>query len=147
VRENSTRVGTTNVGFAAADARYPPIRSVPQILIDAPCTGTGTLRRHPDGKWRLTPADLAALVALQREILTAVAPCLPPGGLLVYATCALEPEENEQQVADFLSEHDDFRLEPPARFDPAFLSDGQLRVLPQEHGFDGAYAARLRRVA
>ena len=147
VRANSARVGTTNVGFAVADARQPPVRSVAQILIDAPCTGTGTLRRHPDGKWRITPADLAALVSLQREILAAAAPCVAPGGLLVYATCALEPEENEQQVSHFLSEHSEFKLEPPAHFNAALMSEGQLRLLPQEHGFDGAYAARLRRAA
>ena len=147
VRENTTRVGTTNVGFAVADARMPPLRQVPQVLIDAPCTGTGTLRRHPDGKWRITPDDLAALVTLQREILDAAAACVAPGGLLVYATCSLEREENDQQVARFLDEHADFQLEPPARFDETYLDGGFLRVLPQQHGFDGAYAARLRRAA
>ena len=147
VRENGARVGTTNVGFAVADARTPPLRSVPQVLIDVPCTGTGTLRRHPDGKWRITPADLEALVALQREILNAAAECVAPGGLLVYATCALEPEENELQVARFLGEHPHFRLEPPTQFDERFMDDGFLRVLPHRHGFDGAYAARLRRAA
>ena len=147
VRENTTRTGTANVGFVVADARTPPLRQVPQVLIDVPCTGTGTLRRHPDGKWRITPDDLTALVQLQHEILTAAAACVAPGGLLVYATCALEPEENEQQVARFLYERADFQLEPPSEFDQTFLDDGFLRVLPQRHGFDGAYAARLRRAA
>jgi 16S rRNA (cytosine967-C5)-methyltransferase len=84
---------------------------------------------------------------LQREILDAASACVAPGGLLVYATCSLEPEENDQQVARFLNEHGDFQLEPPADFDETFVDEGFLRVLPQQHGFDGAWAARLRRAA
>jgi 16S rRNA (cytosine967-C5)-methyltransferase len=125
----------------------PPLRQVAQVLIDAPCTGTGTLRRHPDGKWRLTPADLSALVELQREILEGVAPRVSPGGLMVYATCSLEPEENEQQVRNFLERHTEFELEPAEAVEARFTEAGQLRVLPQHHGFDGAYAARLRKSA
>jgi 16S rRNA (cytosine967-C5)-methyltransferase len=130
-----------------ADGRRPPVRSADVVLIDAPCTGTGTLRRHPDGRWRIGPGDLAALVQLQRELLDAAAALVPHGGLLVYSTCSLEPEENEEQVATFLARHRDFRLEPGL---PSLLGvrhDGTLQVLPQVHGWDGAFAARLRRAA
>ena len=147
IRENQQRLGSTNLTLVVGDARKPPIRALPQILIDAPCTGTGTLRRHPDGKWRLGESDLAALVVLQREILDGVAPCVAPGGLLVYATCSLEPEENEQQVEHFLDQHQEFSIEPPRVRSQAWVRDGFLRVWPQEQSFDGAFAARLRRAA
>ena len=148
VRENAQRVGNNSTVFVVADARRPALRQVPQILVDAPCTGTGTLRRHPDGKWRVTAEDLGALASLQREILTSAAALLSPGGLLVYATCSIEPEENEQQIGSFLEQQPEFELEPPRSLDGKFLdAAGQLRVLPHEHGFDGAFAARLRKRA
>ena len=133
----------------AADARHAPFAagSFDVVLIDAPCTGTGTLRRHPDGKWRLRPADLAALVTLQREILDAAAELVKAGGVLVYATCSLEPEENEEQVDAFLARDDRFEPAPGDHgIDPA-LTDGhgRLLALPQRTGFDGAFAARLHR--
>jgi 16S rRNA (cytosine967-C5)-methyltransferase len=112
-----------------------------------PCTGTGTLRRHPDGKWRLGEADLSALVALQQAMLQAVAAGIDAGGLLVYATCSLEPEENEQQIERFLNEHAEFELEAPVHFSGPGLERGMLRLLPHQHGFDGAFAARLRKAA
>ncbi|HEX6590205.1 MAG TPA: 16S rRNA (cytosine(967)-C(5))-methyltransferase RsmB [Longimicrobiales bacterium] len=133
----------------AADARRPPHPpgSFDVVLIDAPCTGTGTLRRHPDGKWRLRPTDLRALVGLQREILDAAAELVKPAGVLVYATCSLEPEENEEQVDAFLARDDRFEPAPGDHgIDPA-LTDGygRLAALPQRTGFDGAFAARLHR--
>jgi 16S rRNA (cytosine967-C5)-methyltransferase len=129
-----------------ADARRPPFRQADAVLLDAPCTGTGTLRRHPDGRWRLRPDDVVALVALQAALLDAAAGLVKRGGLLVYATCSLEPEENEEQVSTFLRRHPEFRIEagPPLRHG-VVRGDGLLEVLPQEHGWDGAFAARLRR--
>jgi 16S rRNA (cytosine967-C5)-methyltransferase len=88
------------------------------------------------------------LASLQREILTSAAALLSPGGLLVYATCSIEPEENEQQIRSFLEQQPEFGLEPPRTINEKFLdAAGQLRVLPHEHGFDGAFAARLRKRA
>ena len=133
----------------AADARRAPFApgSFDVVLVDAPCTGTGTLRRHPDGKWRLRAAELGALVGLQREIIDAAAELVKPGGVLVYATCSLEPEENEEQVDAFLARDDRFEPAPGDHgIDPA-LTDGhgRLAALPQRTGFDGAFAARLHR--
>jgi len=147
VRENARRTGRP-IGLVVADARRPPLRQVDVALLDAPCTGTGTLQRRPDARWRLRPHSLTELVGVQREMLDAAADLLPPGGLLVYSTCSLEPEENEDQVDAFLARRPDFRIEPtdavPARFlDPC----GRLTVLPQRTGFDGSFAARLRRSA
>ncbi len=145
--DNRARLEAHNLFVVAGDARAPVIRGADAVLIDVPCTGTGTFRRHPDARWRLKVSDLSVMSALQASILRAAAAVVKPGGLLIYSTCSLEPEENEVQVADFLAKNAEWKLEPPpAGAVPAdSLDDGYLRVLPQVHGSDGAFAARLRR--
>ena len=147
LRENVARADVrNNVRVIVADARRPPLRQADAVLIDAPCTGTGTFRRHPDGRWRVTPDDLRALTTLQREILDGAAAIVPSGGTLLYATCSLEREENEDQVTAFLERNSDFALEPIAHAHEAVVDEqGRLVVLPQRFGVDGAFAARLRR--
>lgn len=151
-RQRLARVSEAKQRLAArawlvvADARFPPVRKAGTVLVDVPCTGTGTLRRHPDGRWRVSERDLRVLTDVQRQILWGAAAAVPRGGLLVYATCALEPEENWGQVKRFLARYPDFRVRPgkaPERF---LDSRGCLVVLPHESGFDGAFAARLRRM-
>jgi 16S rRNA (cytosine967-C5)-methyltransferase len=146
--ENFRRVDARNVLTVVADARHPAIRPVDAVLVDVPCTGTGTFRRHPDARWRLKVSDLAVMAALQRSILRAAASVVRPGGLLIYSTCSLEPEENDAQIESFLAESDEWRLEPPAEgaVPASVLDAGRLRTLPHKHGVDGAFAARLRRV-
>jgi 16S rRNA (cytosine967-C5)-methyltransferase len=147
LRQNLRRAGG-RVGVAVADARCPPVRSVDAVLLDAPCLGTGTFARHPDARWRVTPDALAALVRAQAELLTCASSVVRPDGLLVYATCSLEPEENEAQVDGFLETHSDFQREPPDDALPTLLTPkGDLMILPQRDRMDGAYAARLRRAA
>lgn len=143
------RLDAERVQVIVADATQPAISPVDAVLVDAPCTGTGTFRRHPDARWRLRVSDFAVLGALQKKILRAAARVVKPGGLLVYSTCSLELEENDDQVAAFLADHPDFTLEPPPPgvVPPDVLDGGVLRVLPHVHGFDGAFAARLRRTA
>ena len=145
VREGADRLGTA-VWPVVADARRPPVGVADLTLVDAPCTGTGTLRRHPDARWRVVPGDVARLAELQRAILAGAAALVPRDGLLVYATCTLEDEENVAQVTAFLDQHPDFRVEagpgPPGSIDDR----GCLLILPHQSGFDGAFAARLRRV-
>jgi 16S rRNA (cytosine967-C5)-methyltransferase len=147
VASNVARLDATNVVPLAMDALLPALRQVDVVVLDAPCTGTGTFRRHPDARWRLKPSDLAVMGATQRALLNAAAELVRPGGLLVYSTCSLEPEENDQPVEVFLATHPQFTLEPPVEGTvPATVLDkGLLRVLPQRHGTDGAFAARLRR--
>jgi 16S rRNA (cytosine967-C5)-methyltransferase len=149
VRENVRRLQVSNMVVYVADARLPALPLMDGVLVDAPCTGTGTFRRHPDARWRLRISDLAVMQAAQREILNSAATLVRPGGVLVYSTCSLEPEENEDQVKAFLATHDGWvREAPPAGSVPeSVLDDGYLRVLPQQHGTDGAFAARLRRAA
>lgn len=149
VRENVERTGL-RAPVVAALAEHPPFRPAAAVLLDVPCTGTGTLRRHPDARWRLGPEDVASLAAVQARILRRAASVVSSGGLLVYSTCTLEPEENEAQVEAFLARHPDFVREAPGEgaVEPAFLDgEGDLRVLPWRTGFDGAFAARLRRRA
>jgi 16S rRNA (cytosine967-C5)-methyltransferase len=147
VRENAART-ERHVGLAVADARRPPLRSVDVVLLDAPCTGTGTFARRPDARWRLGPESVTEMAALQAEMLVATADVVAPGGLLVYSTCSLEPEENEAQVEAFLAARPDFRVDSTGAVPGRFVDDrGFLVVRPQETGFDGAFAARLRRAA
>jgi 16S rRNA (cytosine967-C5)-methyltransferase len=146
--ENLARAGSGHEHAVVADARHPPVRPVGAVLLDAPCLGTGTFARHPDARWRVAPEHLVALQQLQRDLLEAVAPNVEPGGLLVYSTCSLEAEENQEQVEGFLARHPEFAREPGRAVSAALLSEqGDLLVAPQRHGIDGAYAARLRRLA
>jgi 16S rRNA (cytosine967-C5)-methyltransferase len=146
---NQRRLETTNLYAFVGDARHPAIGAVDAVLIDVPCTGTGTFRRHPDARWRLKISDLAVMSALQKTILRAAEKVVKPGGLLIYSTCSLEPEENEEQIDSFLAENPSWILEPPPEGSvaPELLDGGRLRVLPQRHATDGAFAARLRRLA
>jgi 16S rRNA (cytosine967-C5)-methyltransferase len=145
---NLRRVEAKNIYAVAADAREPALAPVDAVLIDVPCTGTGTFRRHPDARWRLKVSDLAVMGAMQRAIIRAAASVVRPGGLMIYSTCSLEPEENDAQIESFLAERSEWQLEPPSEgVVPASVLDaGRLRVLPQRSGVDGAFAARLRKV-
>ncbi len=146
---NQQRLESLNIHPFVGDARHPAIAPVDVVLIDVPCTGTGTFRRHPDARWRIKISDFAVMSQLQRSILRAAADVVKPDGLLIYSTCSLEPEENDAQVEWFLSENLNFVLEPPPEGAVAsdVLDNGRLRVLPHRHGTDGAFAARLRRVS
>jgi 16S rRNA (cytosine967-C5)-methyltransferase len=116
-----------------------------RVLADAPCSNLGVLRRNPDAKWRRSEADLPRLEARQRAIIEAGASMVRAGGWLVYATCSLEPEENEEVVAAFLAAHPEWVLDPPDAFPIPPDPSGVLRCLPHRHGTDGFTAFRLRR--
>jgi 16S rRNA (cytosine967-C5)-methyltransferase len=129
------------------------------ILVDAPCLGTGTIRRHPDIAWTKRPHDLTALTALQARLLDKAAELVKPGGTLVYCTCSLEPEENEMQISAFLRRNPGLLRQPIAPKEAGGLpellnANGELRTLPfhlpasdpRLAGLDGFFAARLLRV-
>jgi 16S rRNA (cytosine967-C5)-methyltransferase len=127
------------------------------VLVDAPCSGLGVLRRRPDLRWRLRPEDLHPLTSLQREILTAAAACVRPGGVLVYATCSIEPEENEEIVEGFLASNLEFEAGNAAETLAASADGGRAGAvgkqtaggavvfIPEQRGPDGFFVARLVR--
>jgi len=147
-RLQSGPVLSTRAGDLRAYAASPDAETFDRVLLDAPCSGTGVVAKRADLRWRRTPEELAALVALQAALLDAAARLVKPGGLLVYSTCSLEAEENGAQAAAFLARHPHFALEPPpAGALPAEVlsPEGYLTLLPFRHGIDGAFAAALRR--
>ncbi len=151
IRAEAARLGlTARISLRAHDATHPlpaDLGAFEVVLLDAPCSGLGTLRRNPELRYRRAPEDIARLAALQRQLLERAQAAVPQGGLLVYAVCSTEPEEGPQQLAQFLQAFPDFRLAPPegplARACP--LEEGCLRTLPGPEGRDGFFAARLRR--
>jgi 16S rRNA (cytosine967-C5)-methyltransferase len=147
VKDNLDRVGG-RMDLVAALAQAPPFKEVPALLLDVPCSGTGTLRRHPDSRWRLEAETVDRLAGVQGTILDAWAERVAVGGVLVYSTCSLEAEENQLQVEAFLRRHRGYRVEITDANPRAFVTDeGYLVVTPQDSGFDGAFAARLVRIS
>lgn len=152
VEENCRRLGITTVQIQVADAANASLEFVKDadyVLIDAPCTGFGVLRRRPDVRWNKTPKQLEELAQLQFRILQNAARNVKRGGVLVYSTCSTEPEENEMVIRRFLKAHPHFVVENAREFLPAVLpraitQEGFLKTLPHEHGIDGTFAARLR---
>lgn len=116
------------------------------VLVDAPCSGTGALRRRPDARWRLTAEGIASFPALQRQILDRYARLVKPGGRLVYATCSILPEENEAVADAFLAAHPEFRPLPFDHLPPETAPEGRLKLLPHLHGTDGFFAAGFQRL-
>lgn len=148
VVETMRRMDLDNLYPLVCDAALVPfVGTFDKVLLDAPCTGTGVMHRHPDGRWIRTAESIAAMVQVQEKLLDAAASMTTAGGVLVYSTCSLEPEENELQIARFLEHHAEFSLEKPAHAVPqSYISlDGFLKITPHEHGMDGMFAARLKR--
>ena len=154
IEENAARLGISILETRSGDFRLLAAQlatELPEgaslVLLDAPCSGTGTFRRRPDARWRKTPAQLSELVELQAQLLHAAASLVRPGGAMVYATCSLESEENEEQIAVFLASQRGFRVEAPGRdFRPELVTPGGfLQAFPHRHGCDGMFAAKLRR--
>ena len=163
VRTNCRRLGIQNVVPIAGDIRelrewVPSMKQsaagqplVDRILVDAPCSGLGVLRRHPEAKWRKDEQSLPRHQSLQWQILEAVAPCLRPGGVLVYSTCSTEPEENEDVIERFCRAHAEFQRESVSSWLPSaaqeFVTEqGALSTVGNRFSMDGFYAARLRKV-
>ena len=152
VAENLARLALTAEVVAADAAAWPDRRGFDAVLLDAPCSATGTFRRHPDVLWAAKPSDIAGLAAVQSKLLDAAARRTKSGGRLVYCVCSLEPEEGEGQVAAFLARTPGMNLDsiaageggaPTASVKP----DGTLRILPHHlpGGLDGFYVARFRK--
>jgi 16S rRNA (cytosine967-C5)-methyltransferase len=154
VSENLARVGLRAETIAADALAWDDPRQFDAVLLDAPCTATGTFRRHPDVLWASRPGDVAKLAGAQTRLLDAAARRVAPGGRLVYCVCSLEPEEGEGQVEGFLRRHPAFAIDaisPGEGGAPAagVTAAGTLRILPfhMEGGCDGFFAARFTRLA
>lgn len=140
------RWGAANVHVAAADGLRPPWRGgFDTVLLDAPCSGLGTLARHPDIRWRVAEADLPRHARRQGALLDALSQVVRSGGRLVYATCSSEPDENEDVVARFLERRRDFHLLPPPPFADPFRDGPYARTRPESDGGDAFFAAVLGR--
>jgi 16S rRNA (cytosine967-C5)-methyltransferase len=153
VQENAKRLGLNSIRTGIADAsKAPPAgsRLYDRILVDAPCSGLGTLRSHPEIKWNRSEANIKQLSGLQQETLRQSAARLKSGGVLVYSTCTLSLTENEEVVEKFLRNCDKFILEDAANHlpEPAtnLVHQGYFMAWPHRHGTDGFFAARLRKV-
>ncbi len=147
-KSNLERLGTRAL-YSVADGQSPAFRpgSFDAVLLDAPCSNTGVLSRRPESRWEKGPDDIARLSMLQARMLLAAAALVKRGGRLVYSTCSLEPEENENAVRAFLAQNPDFTLAPARGFVPEkYDRDGFLRILPWVDRLDGIFGARLERI-
>lgn len=154
VIENARRL-RYKIGYEVADAReWRPSVPADAVLLDAPCSATGTIRRHPEIFWRKDLSDVMSQASLQQALITAASEMVKPGGTLVYCVCSLAPEEGEGIVSDFLSRSVNFLRDPIAAAEVSgetqfITAAGDLRTLPshwpEQGGLDGFYAARLRR--
>jgi 16S rRNA (cytosine967-C5)-methyltransferase len=149
IRENIRRLGITIIKTVQGDAARYAEEKFDKILIDAPCSGLGVLRRHPDGRWNKSMRTISDRRILQMQILKNCAGLLKPGGALVYATCTTEPEENEDVIADFMHTRskefmiDDPRPYLPPAAAPLVGSDGFFRTFPREPEMDGFFGVRM----
>jgi 16S rRNA (cytosine967-C5)-methyltransferase len=150
LKANAERLQLRSIKICPGDSRSLPqfTNIADRVLLDAPCSGLGTLHRHADARWRQTPASVQELANLQKELLAHTATWVKPGGILVYATCTLHPLENERAVEWFLSNHPEWQIDPPASDSPATpfsTAAGWLKVFPHQHQMDGFFMVRLRK--
>jgi 16S rRNA (cytosine967-C5)-methyltransferase len=140
------RWGATRLLLLGADALQPPLgQDFDTVLLDAPCSGLGTLARNPDIRWRLTSQDVERQAARQRSLIASVARLVRPAGRLVYATCSLEPEETHQVVDSFLAANPAFSVDELPAWAQPYARDGRIELGPDRHPGDAFFAVRLRR--
>jgi 16S rRNA (cytosine967-C5)-methyltransferase len=145
IRSACERLGLHNITLRVGDAAVCEEPPADRVLLDAPCSGLGTLAKKPDIKWKRDVVDIRRLAPLQRELMEHAATLVKPGGVLVYSTCTIESEENQEVVQSFLAAHPEFALDPASRFvRPEVVSpEGFIETFPHRHGMDGSFAARL----
>ncbi len=148
VKVNAERLGHRGMLYCVADARKPPFRSFDLVLIDAPCTGLGVLARRWDLRWRKRERDIARMASYQLEIVLAATEIVKRGGVVIYSTCSIEPEENEKVVEAVLARMPQMRLEDISGLVPESVryKEGMMQTLPHVHGVDGVFGARMKKV-
>jgi 16S rRNA (cytosine967-C5)-methyltransferase len=145
--ENAQRLNLQSIEICTGDSRtFTQFHNVAdRVLLDAPCSGLGTMHRHADARWRQTPASVQELAQIQSELLSHTANFVKPGGVLVYATCTLHPQENEEVITNFLANNPHWQIEHPS-FDFLDIStSGWLKVWPHQQDMDGFFMVRLRK--
>jgi 16S rRNA (cytosine967-C5)-methyltransferase len=148
LQKNLDRLKVTNVTSITIDANeFTDEKGFDRVLVDAPCSGLGTLTKKPDLKWKRDLGDIRNIVNIQYELLKRGAGLLKQGGSLVYSTCTVEPEENSEIIKKFLSENANFKLIYAGNFLPEELvaEDGTVQTFPHIHGLDGSFAAKLEK--
>ncbi|MEH2350692.1 MAG: 16S rRNA (cytosine(967)-C(5))-methyltransferase [Nostoc sp.] len=151
LQENSQRLNLRSIQIYTGDSRHfnQFQNTADRVLLDAPCSGLGTMHRHADARWRQTPESVLELSGLQKELLTHTSTFVKPGGVLVYATCTLHPAENEEVISAFLAESPDWQIESPGGFElPEFVHStpqGWFKVWPHQQDMDGFFIVRLRK--
>ena len=150
LKENAERLGLQSIQICVGDSRHLSHQNIAdRVLLDAPCSGLGTLHRHADARWRQTPETVQELSILQKELLEHTSTWVKPGGVLVYATCTLHPLENEQVVQAFLAHHPEWQIEHPTMPNSTLAAfttaAGWLKVWPQQHQMDGFFMVRLKK--
>lgn len=147
VRAACQRTGIVNAHFITADAEELKTLPADRVLVDAPCSGLGVLAKKPDAKWKREFLDVVSLVTIQEAILENAANLLKPGGVLVYCTCTIEPEENFELIKRFVARHSELSIEPATPFvpDSVVTREGTIETFPHRHGMDGSFAVRLRK--
>jgi 16S rRNA (cytosine967-C5)-methyltransferase len=158
VEENAVRSQLKSIQLCTGDSRnLPQFQNVAdRVLLDAPCSGLGTLHRHADARWRQTPESVQELATLQQQLLLSTSKLVKPGGVLVYSTCTLHPAENENVVESFLAANPDWKIEtqiekpnPNSAIANYFVNNchvqGWLKVLPHQYNMDGFFMVRLRK--
>lgn len=146
IKQNSTRLQLNSIQIKAGDARKLEgyFESADRLLLDAPCSGLGTLHRRADGRWRHDPKNIQDLSQLQLELLETTQNWVKPGGCLVYATCTLYPQENEVLIQKFLSHHSNWKIQPPpADFDLIPEPSGWIKIWPHRQNKDGFFMVKL----
>lgn len=149
LQQNIERLGLQSLQIHTGDSRTLPQfkQQGDRVLLDAPCSGLGTLNRHADARWRQTPQSVQDLAQLQSELLQEAATWVKTDGSLVYATCTLHPAENEHQIQAFLQQHPTWYIDPPVADSPVApfsTPEGWVKVLPHQHKMDGFFMVRLR---
>jgi 16S rRNA (cytosine967-C5)-methyltransferase len=147
VRQNAGRLGHSGISVVVADASRPPLAGADAVLLDAPCTGLGVMARKWDLRWTKREDDIMRMATYQKQMLLGAAGAVKSGGILVYSTCSIEPDENENVVEAVMAEAGGLELEDISRYvpDSVVYKHGMMQTLPHVHGVDGLFGARLRK--
>jgi 16S rRNA (cytosine967-C5)-methyltransferase len=148
VKQSCERLGVENVEFIPKDALEVDVEPADKILVDAPCSGLGVIQKKPDIKWQRELSDIRNLAKTQIELLEKASKLVKNGGVIVYSTCTIEPEENIEVVKEFLSRHPEFKIDDARNYLPSDIVNGEgcMETYPHKHDMDGGFAVRLIKV-